>query len=141
MGLRSYLVIAALLALAPQSAWAQATAFEGAWLEEGAGVCADVFAAAGKALSFKRPASAFASAFIIRNRRLSTPMAACRIDRISPQGPRQILSLSCTTSIATDSARAAFALADDGGLYRFSAGEAGTATKYRRCTPEALKTP
>lgn len=140
MAARPCLFVIAFAALATQGAWARTTAFQGAWLEEGQ-ICANVFVAAGKTLGFKRPANAFAAAFVIRGQQLSTPLATCRIGRINPQGERQIIHLSCTTTIATDTARAVLSLSQDGGLYRYSAPEGGTATRYRRCTPEALKSP
>ncbi|MGO4408037.1 hypothetical protein AB4Z10_27750 [Bosea sp. RAF48] len=140
MACRPCLLTLAFAALAIQGAWAQTTDFQGAWLEEGQ-ICANVFSAAGKTLGFKRPANAFTAAFVIQGQRLSTPLATCRIGRVNPQGERQILHLSCTTTIATDTARAVLALGQDGGLYRYSAPEGGTAIRYRRCTPEALKMP
>lgn len=142
MAFRPYLLAVAVgfAALGAQDAGAQTTDLQGAWLEEGQ-ICANVFAAAGKALGFKRPANAFASAFVIRGERLSTPLATCRIARVNLQGERRVLHLSCTTTIATDAARAVLALGQDGGLYRYSAPEGGTAIRYRRCTSEALKTP
>lgn len=140
MAVRSLFLILAFAALAIEGAWARAENFQGAWLEEGQ-VCANVFAAAGKTLVFRRPANAFAAAFIIRGQRLSTPLATCRVSRTSPHGERRVLDLSCTTSIATNTARAVFGPAEDGGLLRYSAAEGGTATKYRLCTPEVLKMP
>ena len=140
MAVRSHLLALALAALPASGALAQATVFEGAWLEEGQ-ICADVFVAAGKRMGFRRPANAFAAAFVVSGRQLATPLATCRIGRISPQGERQMMHLNCTTAIATDTARAVLSLAQDGGLYRYTAPEGGTATRYRRCTPETLKAP
>lgn len=140
MAVRSHLVAVAFAVLAAQGARAQTAGFEGAWLDEGQ-ICANVFAETGKRLVFKRPANAFAAAFIIRGRQLSTPLAICRIGRTDQRGERRVLHLSCTTTIATDTALAVLALAQDGGLYRYSALEGGVATRYRRCPPEALKTP
>jgi hypothetical protein len=72
-------------------------------------------------------------AFIITGKRLSTPMAACRIADVRSNGNRQILSLRCTTSISSDTAHAFLAPAPDGGLYRYLAAEGGVATKFQRC--------
>lgn len=140
MASRAGLFALALAALATQDARAQTAAFQGAWLEEGQ-ICANVFTAAGQGLRFKRPANAFAAAFMIKGQQLSTPLATCRIGRVSHSGERQIMHLSCTTTIATDTARAILALAQDGSLSRYSAAEGGTATRYRRCTTETLKAP
>lgn len=134
------LFVIAFAALATQGARAQSPPFQGAWLEEGQ-ICGNVFVAAGATLAFKRPANAFAAAFVIRGQRLSTPLANCRISRTSTQGERQVMHLTCTTAIATDTARAVLSPSQDGGLYRHSEVEGGIAIKYRRCTPEALKSP
>lgn len=140
MATRSFLLAAAFAVLVSQAAWALPAPYQGSWLEEGQS-CANVFVAKGRTISFKRPANAFASGFVIRGRQLSTPLATCWIGRITPAGERQVLDLSCTTSIATNSARAIFALAQDGGLHRYGDPEGGSATRYRRCTPETLKAP
>lgn len=129
------------MAVAPlQEAWPQAGRFQGAWLEEGSS-CASVFVATPNAVTFKRPASAFAPAFIVSGKRLSTPLATCRLAGVAPSGERQVLRLSCATSVAKDSARAIFAMAGDGNLYRYHSVEGGIATKYLRCTRDALKAP
>jgi hypothetical protein len=137
---RAHVVVLAFAVFAAQGAQAQTTDFQGTWLEEGQ-VCGNVFVAGGNGLGFKRPSNAFAAAFIIRGKQLSTPLATCRIGRVRPLGERQIIHLSCTTAIATDTAQAVFALSQDGLLYRYSEVEGGVAMRYRRCTPEALKMP
>lgn len=136
---RYWLLAMVLAASATQPVRAQ-TPFEGVWLEEGQ-ICANVFVGTGKTLMFKRPANAFAAAFIIRGRRLSTPLGTCRIGRVDQQGPRQVVHLSCTTAISTDAAQAVFSPAQDGGLYRHSSVEGGITTRYRRCTPDDLQRP
>ena len=129
------------MALAPlQDAQAQARTLQGAWLEEGSS-CASIFLATPNAVAFKRPASAFAPAFIVSGNRLSTPLATCRLVGVAPSGERQVLRLSCATSVSMDTARAIFSVAGDGNLYRYSAMEGGIATKYMRCTRDALKAP
>lgn len=142
MAFKTLLLVSAfaLLALTAREARAQTAPLQGAWLEEGE-ICTDVFIDNGKALVFRRPASAFSAAFVIQGRQLATPLAHCRIGRIAQQGERQVMQLSCTTSISINAARAVFALRPDGGLDRYSAADGGMATRYRRCTPEALKTP
>lgn len=138
---RCLFLVAMAVALAPpQNAQAQAGRLQGAWIEEGS-ACDSAFEATQKGVAFKRPASAFAPAFIVSGNRLSTPLAVCRLIGISPNGPRQVVRLNCTTSVATDSARAVFAPADDGGIYRYHSVEGGIATKYLRCSRDALKAP
>lgn len=137
---RCLLFLALAVAVVPlQDARAQAGRLQGAWLEEGTS-CDSVFIATANAFAFKRPASAFTAAFIISGRRLSTPLAMCRLAGLSESGARQVIRLN-TTTVATDTARAVLGLADDGGLYRYHSMEGGIATKYQRCSRDALKAP
>lgn len=137
---RPCLLAIAVTALVTEAAGAQ-PGFEGAWIEEGQ-LCSAVFAAArDSTLGFKRPANAFAAAFVVRGRRLSTPLATCQIGRIEPAGERRVMHLACTTTIATDAARAVLSLGQDGSLYRHSAAEGGIATRYLRCTEKDLTNP
>lgn len=130
---RTGLCLLALAAVAyAQGARSQTSDFQGAWLEEGI-PCATAFVATSKAVGFRRPASVFVPAFIIAGRRLSTPMASCRIANVRPSGNRQVLSLQCTTSISSDTAHAYLAPAPDGGLYRYLSEADAVATKFQRC--------
>lgn len=140
MRCRRVWLVAGLLSLAAQNVWAQTPDFQGAWLEDGQ-ACADVFVSKGTAVGFKRPANVFVAAFIVRGKQLSTPLASCRIGRTSTSGQRHVLQLTCTTTIATETTRAVLALDQDGGLSRYNAIEGGASAKYRRCTPDSLKTP
>lgn len=134
-------LLALIMVAAPlDGAWPQANRIQGAWLEEGVS-CASVFEATTHAIGFKRSGNIFAPAFIITPRRLSTPWANCRVVSVTPSGERQVVRLSCTTSIATDAARVIFAPSEDGSLNRFNAVEGGIASRYRLCNREALKTP
>lgn len=120
-------------------ALSQTRDLQGAWLD-GDMACASVFASTRNGIGFKRPANAFIPAFIITGRRLSTSLATCRIVKVLPVGNRQVLTLHCTTSIASDTARAILAPAPDGMLYRYFASDGGVAAKYKRCGPEDLTT-
>lgn len=137
---RLSLFVLAMAVASLQEAKAQAGRLQGAWLEEGSS-CASVFVATPNAVAFKRPASAFAPAFIVSGRRLSTPLATCRLVGVATSGERQVLRLSCVTAVAMDSARAVFSTADDGKLYRHHSLEGGIATTYQRCTRDTLKAP
>lgn len=119
-------------------AHAQPSGLQGAWLEEGLS-CASVFTTTRNVVTFKRPASAFIPAFIIAGKRLSTPLATCRIVTVTTNGDRHIMNLHCTTSIASDTARAVLAPTADGGILRYLAAEGGIATKYQRCDRDDLK--
>lgn len=133
----AFLLVMALM-VPTQGALSQTSNLQGAWIEEGLS-CSSVFTAGRNAIGFKRPASAFAPAFVISGRRLTTPLATCRIIEVRSNGERQIMSLHCTTSISTDTARAVLAPAPDGGLYRFLALDGSAAAKYQRCRTEDLK--
>jgi hypothetical protein len=137
---RPFLLALAVAALPLQQAQAQAGLLQGAWLEGGS-PCASVFVATPKALAFKRPASAFAQAFIVSGRRLSTPLATCGLAGVSRSGERLVLRLDCTTSVAPSTARAVLSPAGDGSLYRHHSLEGGIATRYQRCTRDSLKLP
>ena len=133
-----YLLPIAMFASMP-GALSQARDLQGAWLDSDM-ACASVFASMRNGIGFKRPANAFIPAFIITGRRLSTSLATCRIVKVSPIGDRQILTLHCTTSIASDTARAILAPGPDGMLYRYFASDGGVAAKYKRCGPQDLIT-
>lgn len=121
-----------------QGALSQASGLQGAWVEEGLS-CASIFVAARNSIGFRRPASAFAPAFVISGKQLSTPLASCRIVDVRSSGDRQIISLRCTTSISTDAARAVLAPTPDGGLYRYLAADGSAAAKYQRCRVQDLQ--
>jgi len=133
-----YLLPIAMLAPMPD-ALSQTRDLQGAWLD-GDLACASVFASTRNGIGFKRPANAFIPAFIITGRRLSTSLATCRIVKVLAVGDRQTLTLHCTTSIASDTARAILAPASDGMLYRYFASDGGVAAKYKRCGPQDLAT-
>lgn len=133
-----YLLPIAVLAPVPD-ALSQTRDLQGAWLD-GDLACASVFASTRNGIGFKRPANAFIPAFIITGRRLSTSLATCRIVKVLATGDKQTLSLHCTTSIASDTARAILAPAPDGSLYRYFASDGGVAAKYKRCGPQDLTT-
>lgn len=133
----AYLLVMALI-LPAQGARSQTSDLQGAWIEEGLS-CASVFTAVRDSIGFKRPASAFAPAFVISGKRLTTPLASCRIVDVRSSGDRQIMNLRCTTTVSTDAARAVLAPAPDGGVYRYLAVDGDAAAKYQRCRIEDLR--
>lgn len=133
----AYLLAMALIVPA-QGALSQTSNLQGAWIEEGLS-CASVYTAGRNAIGFKRPPNAFAPAFVISGKRVTTPLASCRILDVRSNGDRQIMNLHCTTSISTNAARAVLAPAPDGGLFRYLAMDSGVATKYQRCRAEDLR--
>ncbi|MGX1791162.1 hypothetical protein ACWIGM_30745 [Bosea sp. NPDC055332] len=133
-----YLLPIAMLAPMPD-ALSQTRDLQGAWLD-GDLACASVFASTRNGIGFKRPANAFIPAFIITGRRLSTSLATCRIVKVLATSDRQTLTLHCTTSITSDTARAILAPAPDGGLHRYFASDGSIAATYKRCTLQDLTT-
>src|SRR3954469_23182610 len=73
--------------------------FQGSWLAQGLS-CAEVYSAAGKGTSFKKPLDIFAQAFIVSGSRLRTPMASCRVKSVKANKDRQRIVLDCTNAIA-----------------------------------------
>lgn len=122
-----------LAACAGSRAEAVEAALVGAWVENDM-QCEDVFSRAGKGTSFKRPVNVFAPAFIITGNQVRTAQASCRINGVKPVGERRILSLSCATTIAVDSATAILAPSPDGSLRRFTNDKDTAGSTYKRCT-------
>ena len=117
----------------PLAAGAGLSAFQGAWVLEGRD-CADVYASAGKAASFKKPVDIFAPAFIISGKRLRTPMATCSIQSVRPTGDRQLLILDCANAVAGQEVRVYMAPQPNGVLRRYYNEQDPTGTGYRRCS-------
>jgi len=115
------------------SAVAAEARLEGAWIQGGEG-CAEVFSRSGKALSFKKPVNAFASAFIISGNQIRTPQASCRIKGAKRSGERRILALACATSVAVDEVPATLEPVADGTLRRYLNDHDKVGSKYERCS-------
>lgn len=115
-----------------------ARAFEsdlsGAWVQDRA-ECQELFSRSGKTISFRTPSSAFAQAFIIEGRRLTTPKASCRIKAVKKIGGRRILALSCTTLVAIDEIPAILEPMADGTLRRYTNEADQQGSRYERCSP------
>jgi hypothetical protein len=107
--------------------------YQGAWLAGGSG-CAEVYSAAGKGTSFKRPVDIFAPAFIVSGNRLRTPQASCRIKSVRPSGDRQRLVLDCANAVAGNEVRVLMATQPDGSLRRYFNEQDTTGTQYQRCS-------
>lgn len=131
-------LLAMAFVLPAQGALSQTSSLQGAWIEEGLS-CSSVYTAGRNAIGFKRPPNAFVPAFVISGKRVTTPLASCRILDVRSNGDRQIMNLHCTTSISTNTARAVLAPAPDGGLFRYLAMDSDVAAKYQRCKTEDLR--
>jgi hypothetical protein len=105
---------------------------EGAWVQDGS--CDEIFARAGKGISFKKPVNVFAPALIITGNRLRTPTASCTIKAVKPAGERRVLSLQCATAVAVEPVRAVIGTSSDGLLVRYPNEQDSTGSSYKRCT-------
>jgi hypothetical protein len=108
--------------------------YQGAWLAQGP-ACADVFAAAGKGTTFRKPVDIFAPAFIIAGNRLRTPSASCRVKSLRPSGNHQVLALDCATTISAADVKVLVATLPDGTLRRYFNDQDNVGTGYQKCSP------
>ncbi len=120
---------------AGSGAMAQAglSSVQGAWLAQGPD-CAEVYSAAGKGTSFKKPVDIFAPAFIISGDRLRTPQASCRIKSVKPTENRQEVILDCANAVAGHEVTVLMARQPDGSLRRYFNAQDSTGTPYQRCS-------
>lgn len=117
----------------PRAASGGLSDYQGAWVLEGRD-CADVYASAGKAASFKKPVDIFAPAFLISGKRLRTPMATCHIKSIRPVKDRHLLILDCANAVAGQEVRVYMAPQPNGVLKRYYDDQDPAGTGYRRCS-------
>ncbi|NGM35021.1 hypothetical protein G4G93_14000 [Methylobacterium sp. DB0501] len=108
------------------------TGYQGAWVLAGRD-CAEVFSAAGRGLSFRKPVDLFAPAFIVSGQRIRTPMASCRVRSIRTVEGRDHLALDCANAVASNDVAVIMAPAKDGTLTRYYSDQDPTGIAYRRC--------
>lgn len=108
------------------------SSYQGAWLEPGLS-CEDIYAGTGKSPSFKKPVDIFAPAFIISGKTLRTPMASCRVRSVKSTDDRQVITLNCANSVATNDVTVQMAAAPDGSLKRFFDDQDKIGRPYKRC--------
>jgi hypothetical protein len=106
---------------------------QGAWIQQHVRCDAVYVTHNGRHRFRDSPRDLFTSAFIIAGNRLTTPNASCQIVSIANRGPRQELSLSCTTPISTDRIKALLSLESDGALSRYFDAADQVGNKYQRC--------
>jgi hypothetical protein len=121
--------------VAPGMSASDVSALQGAWLQQSMS-CDQVFVSTKRGMAFRKPVDMFAPAFIVSGSRITTPGATCRIQSVSLKGDRKVLSLSCATSIAVDTAKAVLSVAQDGSLYRYTSEDDKDGSKYDRCRPK-----
>jgi hypothetical protein len=136
MGVSRYAVGLGILVFGATSsvmaAEASLSAFQGAWLNQSVS-CEDVYASAGKGVSFRKPVNIFAPAFIVSGNRLRTPQASCRIKSIKPAGDRQALTLGCANSVSASDVTVLMTPTPDGSLKRYFNEQDKGGTLYMRC--------
>jgi len=130
--MRPLLLGSLLTAIATPAAPAAVSAYQGAWVLSGRD-CAEVFSAAGRGLSFRKPVDLFAPAFIVSGQRIQTPMASCRVRSIRAVGGRDHLDLDCANAVAANDVRVILAPGTDGTLTRYYSDQDPTGIAYRRC--------
>lgn len=129
---RPLLLGSLLTAVATPAAPAAVSAYQGAWVLSGRD-CAEVFSAAGRGLSFRKPVDLFAPAFIVSGQRIRTPMASCRVRSIRAVDGRDHLDLDCANAVAANDVRVILAPGTDGTLTRYYSDQDPTGIAYRRC--------
>jgi hypothetical protein len=107
-------------------------AFQGAWLS-GSAECAEVYTAAQKGTTFKKPVDIFVPAFIVSGSRLRTPQASCRIKSVRPSGNRHLLILDCVNAVSGNEVRVLMAPQPDGSLRRYLNAQDTVGTAYKQC--------
>ncbi|WP_331254767.1 hypothetical protein [Methylobacterium currus] len=122
-----------LMAGAAPAAPAGLSGYQGAWVLAGRD-CAEVYSAAGRGLSFRKPVDLFAPAFIISGQRIRTPMASCRVRSIRTVDGRDHLDLDCANAVASNDVRVIMTPAKDGTLTRYYSEQDPTGIAYRRCS-------
>ncbi|MCF4129887.1 hypothetical protein HBB12_031845 (plasmid) [Methylobacterium sp. SyP6R] len=127
------------LAVAAGPATAGLSGYQGAWVLAGRD-CAEVYASAGRSLSFRKPIDLFAPAFIVSGQRLKTPMASCRIKAVRTVQGRDHLDLDCANAVAVNDVKVIMAATPDGNLTRYYSDEDPTGIAYRRCSAQASRT-
>jgi hypothetical protein len=116
----------------------QLSALQGAWLQQSSS-CSEVFAKAGKGVTFKKSANEFVPGFIVSGSRLRTPVNSCRIGGIVPAGQRWMMKLNCSGSVSTMLANVQFSLSADGALLRYLNDQDTSGSRYERCTVGTMR--
>jgi hypothetical protein len=131
MDMRGKLVIGSLLACLMLRGEALAQTAEG-YVASGT-ECADVFVKAKDGVKFAPRVDAFAPAFIVKGKVLSTPVATCRLQRSSTKGDVREFTFECANSISYAPVTIFFRRGDNGSLIRFSSATETVGSRYGRC--------
>jgi hypothetical protein len=107
---------------------------QGAWLEQSM-TCNQVYTKGKKAMTFKNPRNVFAPAFIVSGRRVLTPGANCSIQSISKGNGRDIINLSCATTITSTPIKIFISKTADGALIRYNDNIDKVGSRYEPCSP------
>lgn len=112
------------------AAFAQAV---GAYVPSGT-KCDEVFAKSKGGLRFVKNVDAFSSAFIVRGKTLTTPLATCKLRRSAMKGDVRELDFECASSISFAPVTVYLRRAQDGGVIRQASTDDIIGTRYERCS-------
>jgi hypothetical protein len=73
---------------------------QGAWLGQESG-CEGAFTFSGGQPAFKRPADAFTPAFIVSGEKLTTPLAACNIQKLEETEKGTRVTMTCANALSS----------------------------------------
>ena len=96
--------------------------------------CEDVFVRSKNGLAFSPGVDIFAPAFIVRGKRLSTPVAKCQLRRSTTKGEVRELEFECVNPISYAPVKVWFRKGEDGSLIRQSNESDTTGSRYERCS-------
>jgi len=99
---------------------------QGAWLGQETG-CQGAFTFSGGKPAFKRPADAFTPAFIVSGEKLTTPLAACKIQKLEETDKGTRVTMTCANAMSSAPVVTRFAFGR-GYLLRIS--DSGVETGY-----------
>jgi hypothetical protein len=132
MAMHGKLLVGSFLACVIASGGALAQTAEG-YAESGT-QCSDVFVKAKNGVKFAPRVDAFAPAFIVKGKVLSTPVATCRLRRSATKGDVREFQFECANSISYAPVTLFFRRGDDGSLIRFASASETVGSRYGRCS-------
>jgi hypothetical protein len=131
----SILAVSALI-VAQMGASVPADAFDldGAWTNQSAEICKNIFTRTGKAVSFRPDAQDYGTGFIIEGNSIRGQTDNCTIKARKEAGAMLHLIAVCATGIMTDQMQFSFKVSDDNKVTRVFPGMDGYDIPYVRCT-------
>jgi hypothetical protein len=97
--------------------------------------CESAFVRSKSGLQFAPKVDAFAPAFIIKGKTLSTPLARCRLTRSAMKGDMREVSFECASSISYAPVTLYFRRGENGSLIRQASATERDGNLYEVCKP------